>query len=156
MISRRAAIGAVTAFLLALAWNGRLSAQFTTASLNGVIVDPSGAAVPGAKVSVRNTGTGFESAVTSGETGLYVFPRLPVGSYSLQVEKEGFSTYVQEGVVLTVKGEGHVTSILYETRGATPVYTLETKGRKVETRSEGLAEITSPIGKKLRKDGLSR
>ena len=56
MISRRAAIGAVTAFLLALAWNGRLSAQFTTASLNGVIVDPSGAAVPGAKVSVRNTG----------------------------------------------------------------------------------------------------
>ena len=102
MISRRAAIGAVTAFLLTLAWNGRLSAQFTTASLNGVIVDPSGAAVPGAKVSVRNTGTGFESAATSGETGLYVFPRLPVGSYSLQVEKEGFSTYVQEGVVLTV------------------------------------------------------
>jgi outer membrane receptor protein involved in Fe transport len=102
MISRRAAIGAVTAFLLALAWNGQLSAQFTTASLNGVIVDPSGAAVPGANISVRNTETGFESTTTSGEAGLYVFPRLPVGSYSLQVEKEGFSTYVQEGVVLTV------------------------------------------------------
>jgi len=61
-----------------------------------------------------------------------------------------------DGPLMTVKGEGHVTSILYETRGATAVYTLETKVRKVETRSEGLAEITSPIGKKLRKDGLIR
>ena len=59
MISRRAAIGAVTAFLLSLAWNGRLSAQFTTASLNGVVTDPSGAAVPGAKVSIREYRTGF-------------------------------------------------------------------------------------------------
>jgi Carboxypeptidase regulatory-like domain len=102
MTRQRTAIAIVASFLLALTWNTPLLAQFTTASLNGVVVDPSGAAVPGAKVSVRNSGTGFESAATSGETGLYVFPRLPVGSYTLRVEKEGFSTYVQEGIVLTV------------------------------------------------------
>src|SRR3989442_7543765 len=102
MIHQKPAVSILGLVLLALAWDGPLSAQFTTASLNGVVVDPSGAAVPGAKASVRNTGTGFESTATSGEAGLYVFPRLPVGSYTLRVEKEGFSTYVQEGIVLTV------------------------------------------------------
>ncbi len=58
--------------------------------------------------------------------------------------------------ITTVKGEAHVTSKLYETRGATVVYTVDTKVRKIESRSEGLAEITGPIGKQLRKDGVIR
>ena len=58
--------------------------------------------------------------------------------------------------ITTVKGEAHVTSKLYETRGATVVYTVDTKVRNIESRGEGLAAITAPIGKKLRKDGLIR
>ena len=58
--------------------------------------------------------------------------------------------------ITTVKGEAHVTSKLYETRGATVVYTVDTKVRNIESRSEGLAAVTAPIGKRLRKDGLSR
>jgi hypothetical protein len=58
--------------------------------------------------------------------------------------------------ITTVKGEAHVTSKLYETRGATVVYTVDTKVRNIESRGEGLAAITTPIGKKLRKDGLIR
>jgi hypothetical protein len=58
--------------------------------------------------------------------------------------------------ITTLTGEAHVTSKLYETRGATVVYTLDTKVRNFESRGEGLAEITAPIGKKLRKDGLIR
>ena len=76
--------------------------QFTTASLNGIVTDASGAAVPEAKVVVRNTETGFQTAITTGVNGLFVFPRLPVGSYRLTVEKSGFASYVQEGIVLTV------------------------------------------------------
>jgi hypothetical protein len=56
----------------------------------------------------------------------------------------------------TVKGEARVTSKLYETRGATVVYTVDTTVRKIESRSQGLAEITAPMAKKLRKDGLFR
>lgn len=56
----------------------------------------------------------------------------------------------------SVQGEAHVVSKLYETRGATVVYTIDTRVRKIESRSEGLAEITAPIGKKLRRDGLVR
>ena len=56
----------------------------------------------------------------------------------------------------SVQGEAHVTSKLYETRAATVVYTVDTKIRKVESRSEALAELTPPIAKKLRKEGLIR
>lgn len=56
----------------------------------------------------------------------------------------------------TVQGEAHVTSKLYETRGATVVYTLDTKVRNIETRDEGLAAVSEPIAKKLRREGLFR
>jgi hypothetical protein len=58
--------------------------------------------------------------------------------------------------ITTIKGEAHIVSKLYETRGATVVYTLDTKVRNIESRSEALAAITPPIGKKLRRDGLIR
>jgi hypothetical protein len=58
--------------------------------------------------------------------------------------------------ITSVEGEAHITSKLYETRGATVVYTVDTKVRKIGSRSEALAEITPPIAKRLRKDGLVR
>jgi len=58
--------------------------------------------------------------------------------------------------VTSIEGEGHITSKLYETRGATVVYIVDTKVRKMESRSQVLAEITPPIGKKLRREGLIR
>jgi len=58
--------------------------------------------------------------------------------------------------ITTLKGEVHVTSKLYETRGATVVYTVDTKVRNIESTDAGLAAITPPIAKRLRKDGLIR
>lgn len=58
--------------------------------------------------------------------------------------------------VITVKGEAHVTSKLYETRGATVVYTVDTKVRNISSSDEGLLAISAPIGKKMRKDGVIR
>jgi hypothetical protein len=56
----------------------------------------------------------------------------------------------------SIQGEAHVTTKLYETRGATVVYTVDTRIRDVGSRSEALAEITPQIVKKLRKDGVTR
>ena len=94
----------VFAVVLALQFflSNRLAAQFTTASLSGTITDQSGAAVPGAKVTVLNTDTGFTQSVSSGPAGDYLFPRLTVGKYKLTVEKEGLQTYVQSGIELAV------------------------------------------------------
>ena len=60
------------------------------ASLNGVVTDPSGAAISQAKVTATNAATGLVRISESSETGLYNFLRLPVGSYSISVEKQGF------------------------------------------------------------------
>ncbi|MBL8233820.1 MAG: carboxypeptidase regulatory-like domain-containing protein, partial [Bryobacterales bacterium] len=88
--------------ILVLALMSTLPAQFTTANLGGTVSDSSGAAVAEAKVTIRNTETGFTQIVPTGATGSYLFSRLPVGPYSLTVEKPGFATYVQSGIRLTV------------------------------------------------------
>jgi Carboxypeptidase regulatory-like domain len=77
-------------------------AQYTTARLSGTVLDHSGAAVTGAAITVVNTGNGLAKSISTGDTGTFSFPALPVGSYQLTVEKSGFSTYVQKGIVLTV------------------------------------------------------
>jgi hypothetical protein len=79
-----------------------LRAQYTTASLGGTVVDPSNAAVPGAKVTVRNQETGLTKTAATGAGGAFLFPVLPIGHYDLTVEKTGFATYLQRGIVLTV------------------------------------------------------
>src|SRR5579872_450738 len=80
----------------------RVFAQFTTASLSGNVLDTSGASIPDARVTVQNLDTGFTQTVATGPAGDYLFPRLPVGKYKLTVEKQGLTTYVQSGIVLTV------------------------------------------------------
>ena len=95
----------VTAIVVVMSFSfaaSPLYAQYTTASMAGNVVDPTGAMVPDAKVTVRNTETGLEQTVSTAATGAFLFPRLPVGVYQLSVEKPGFSTYVQEGITLTV------------------------------------------------------
>src|SRR6185369_4178045 len=74
-----------------------------TATIVGHVTDPSGAAVGGAQVTARNTGTGLERTAASGDTGDYELPLLPVtGTYSLSVSKAGFQTGEFSGIVLQV------------------------------------------------------
>jgi hypothetical protein len=79
-----------------------LHAQFTNANLAGTITDPSGAPVPQATITLVNTDTGLEKAVTSDAVGAYSFTALPVGHYRITVEKTGFAKYVQSGITLVL------------------------------------------------------
>src|SRR5579871_2979140 len=74
----------------------------STAQIQGVIQDASGSAVPGAEIKVTQTDTGTVRTTVSGADGVYVLPNLAVGPYRLEVTKEGFSAYVQTGIVLQV------------------------------------------------------
>jgi len=67
--------------LLSLAAPG--SGQVTTATLYGIVRDPSGAVLPGAEATLTNKGTAAVRQTLSGETGEFVFTALPVGSYTL-------------------------------------------------------------------------
>ena len=77
------------AFLCATA-----SAQVNTASLAGLVKDPSDAVVTEASVKARNSATGVERSALTSSSGYYVFSNLPVGSYEVSVEKPGFEKAV--------------------------------------------------------------
>src|SRR5579864_3416964 len=81
---------------------GIVLAQGGTAQINGTITDASGLAVPGAEVRVTQTATGQVRSVITGGNGSYVLPNLPVGSYQMEISKEGFAKFVQSGIVLEV------------------------------------------------------
>src|ERR1700677_1582386 len=76
--------------------------QAATGQITGTIRDASGLAVPAAEVKVTQTATGVTRTVTSGAQGDYTLANLPIGPYQLEVTKEGFSKYVQTGIVLNV------------------------------------------------------
>ncbi|MBM3811183.1 MAG: TonB-dependent receptor [Acidimicrobiia bacterium] len=65
-------------------------AQVSTGSLAGLISDSNGASIPAAAVAARNEATGQETKVQSSEAGLYLFPNLATGMYTVTVEKPGF------------------------------------------------------------------
>jgi hypothetical protein len=73
-----------------------------TADLSGIISDPSGLAVPNAKLTVKGQATGVTREATSNQEGLYSIPALSPGSYDLTVEATGFRLIHQNGIVLEV------------------------------------------------------
>ena len=77
-------------------------AQSSTASLNGSVRDKTGAVIPGATVVLLQTETNFTSDTVSKEDGYFGFSTVPVGPYSLRVTKDGFATFEQTGIVLSV------------------------------------------------------
>jgi hypothetical protein len=78
------------------------SAYAQTASIAGTILDSSNAGVPEASVKATNTATGAVRTATTGSTGTYVIPDIPVGNYDVSVGKMGFSTLQFRNLQLTV------------------------------------------------------
>jgi hypothetical protein len=76
--------------------------QGTSASLTGNVTDPSGAAVPGAIVTVTNIDTNLTQSTKTNSIGVYLIKPLPIGNYTLAIDAAGFARYVQKGIVLTV------------------------------------------------------
>ena len=75
-------------------------AQVFTASLSGVVADPTGAAIPGATVSAHNTVTGETRQTTTGGDGRYTFSQLPPALYEFTVEGKGFKRFVEKSLTL--------------------------------------------------------
>jgi len=66
------------------------SAQLTTADVLGTVTDSTGAVVPGAKVTIKNLGTGVTATTKSNGTGDYIFNLLPPGHYSVVIDAQSF------------------------------------------------------------------
>jgi hypothetical protein len=92
---------AAIAVLIALGGT-HVQGQAVGASLNGQITDPSGAAIAGAKIALKNLGTSLTLTAISSDQGAYRIAPLPPGTYELTVEASGFQRYLQQGIVITV------------------------------------------------------
>jgi hypothetical protein len=72
----------------------------TTATLSGVVTDPTGAVLPKVSVSLGSTAQGVNRIVSTDEGGRYTFSQLPPSTYTLVIKAKNFETYQQNGIVL--------------------------------------------------------
>ena len=89
----------VLAFALSL--TAAAFGQSNQASISGVVTDAQGAVVPGATVTAANAATDRRTTTVTNESGFYSIPNLPIGSYTVSVERQGFRRYERKDVTLT-------------------------------------------------------
>lgn len=76
--------------------------DYSTATLRGTVVDPQGAVIPGATVTVSNPASGFSKSTKTGSDGSYQIAGLPPAKYQISFEAQGFSKTVIKNIELTV------------------------------------------------------
>jgi hypothetical protein len=112
-----------------------------TGDLTGTVMDPTGAVVPGAKLTLTNSDTGVVRTAETNEVGLFRFVSLPiVGTYNLKVEATGFKTYEAAKIVMTV-GRTVTLEIKLEIGAAQEVLTVEAGEQLVQTSESQLSGL---------------
>jgi hypothetical protein len=99
--------------LLLCLWGVGGAAAQTTSSISGVVVDPQGAVIAGARISARSLETNLTRSTRSDAEGRFAFPEMRVGAYELRAEESGFKAWSRPGVSLTL-GETAVVNITME------------------------------------------
>jgi hypothetical protein len=110
MLRRVSRVTACLLLLSALALNA--FAQVNTASVTGLVTDTAGAVVPNASVTLKNKATNFETTAATDSSGYYTFASVPVGAYTVTVERQGFKRVVVEEVRLEVGQKARVDAAL--------------------------------------------
>src|ERR1700716_3895492 len=106
--------------------------QITTGVIEGVVVDASGAVVPGAAVEIRNVDTNLTRTLTTDRGGRFVALQLPPGHYTVTLKLSGFATVVQENVLVTV-GETVRLSPVLKVSGIAETVTVTSVSPAIET-----------------------
>ena len=92
----------VAALLFILAPSARMSAQGSTGRISGHVTDSSGASLPGTTITLTNTATSGVRTTVSTSSGDYTFASVPIGSYMLKAEHQGFKTATSPDLQLQV------------------------------------------------------
>ncbi|HTV05618.1 MAG TPA: TonB-dependent receptor [Acidobacteriaceae bacterium] len=105
MIQMQRGVKAVLAFLVLIAVFSptALFAQLDTGGITGTVTDPTGAVVPGAMITLTNTGTNVSQKMQTTSTGTYSFTGVRPGTYTLQADAQGFQTFIDDGLLIHVQ-----------------------------------------------------
>jgi len=116
-------------------------------NITGVVVDPSGAVIAGATVTIHNPVSGYERSATTGSSGNFNFQNVPFNPYHMSVKSTGFNDYAQDievrsSVALAVK-------ISLTLAGTSSTVTVEGGGDLVETDSTFHTDVDRSLFEKL-------
>ncbi|HEX7330910.1 MAG TPA: TonB-dependent receptor [Pyrinomonadaceae bacterium] len=132
-------IASLAAFLFTITIS--LSAQ-TTSTITGDVRDTNSALLVGVRITATALETGVARTTSSGEEGRFVFPALPVGTYELRAEHNGFEPLVPQTVRLTVNETIHVSLVL-KVAGLTASVTVGNGESLVNAESPELSYLVS-------------
>jgi len=139
------------ALILMLCGAQGVLAQEVTATINGTVTDPSGAAVAGANVTAKSVERGQSYTAISNDGGLYRISNLPVGNYELRIEKAGFQTTAYPAFTLVLNQSARIdvelkvgqVSQTIEVSGAAPI--LKTESTQVDTVIDAATNDALPL-----------
>lgn len=109
--------------LCGLATLGLAQSQALNGQIEGTVADSTGAVVPNASVTARNTQTGTERQTTSDGNGVYRIPLLPLGTYQVTIEAANFKKLVRDGITLTA-GQTATIDIALQAGGVNETITV--------------------------------
>jgi Carboxypeptidase regulatory-like domain/TonB dependent receptor len=140
---RETLIAAACGLPLLLWAMGSAEAQQITGSIAGTVKDSSGALVAGAMIDASNDETGFSRSANANGYGEYRIDYLPIGTYTIQVKAQGFKTFVQHNLTLSVD-QVRVVDIALTVGAQTQVVTVTAAPPIVNTTSAELGRTIQP------------
>ena len=136
-----------TMLLLVVSIGGLMSpaavAQQATASINGVVKDPTGAAVANAQVQLTNVNTAVVRTTTTNTDGIYAFPTVVPGAYTMRVSASGFTTITQPETTLEVS-QTATFDFQLKVGAAQENVTVNAEGAVLETATSELGTVVEP------------
>ena len=112
-----------------------------TGTILGEVTDPTGAAIPGAEVTLRNPNTGLVRSLVSDSTGSFKFLSVPVGDdYSVEASSKGFEKSVQSGIKLLVN-QAYRVEMHLQVGSLTQEVTVSAMPVQVESTSTQLGDV---------------
>jgi hypothetical protein len=117
-----------------------LAQQAGTAGIYGSVVDAQGGAIPGAKVTLTHTERNQERVASANAVGQFVFPLIPIGTYKIRVEYQGFKAFEQTGIVLQVNDNRKI-DVALEIGDITTRVQVEAAGATVETNNATIRNV---------------
>ncbi len=119
-----------------------LHAQQYSGTIVGTVTDATGAAIPGATVTVINTGTAAKISQKSGAQGEFTFAQLPIGTYEIHVSQGNFKEYVETGVVVHTSTNTQVSAML-QVGAQSQTVTVQADAVQVQTTSAAVGEVVN-------------
>jgi hypothetical protein len=129
--------------LLLLAFAGTLQAQVTAGAISGTVTDPTGAAIPGATVTVTNQDTGVSGTSTTDSSGFYSAEALYAGTYAIDISKAGFKESITRRIQID-PGQRRANNVALVIGDTTSQVTVTADTAQVNTEtSESSGTVTA-------------